>query len=127
MPEAMASGAGSDPDFSGWYVEGSWWLTGEYQAAGYKAAGGKFDRPKIQNNVTKADWTSGGLQLAARYSMLDLDDGPSVGEMSNITVGTNWWLNSHSRFSINYIHSEYEETGVDDDADIIVARFQIDF
>ena len=41
----------SDPDFSGWYVYGSWFITGESRA--YKTSSGTFDRIKPKSIVGK--------------------------------------------------------------------------
>jgi len=117
-----AVSGGQDGDFSGYYAFLSWFLTGEHR--NYKASHGAFDRVKPMENYGAG---SGAIELAARYSFIDLNDGPSVGEMTDYTGGVNWYLNPNTRVMLNYVHSEYEEPGVDDSADLLMLRFQVDW
>jgi phosphate-selective porin OprO/OprP len=67
----------------GWYMLGAWMLTGDTPRT-YKD--GEFDLPKPSHDY-------GALELAARYSELDLDDGPVQGGRENDwTVGLNWYF-----------------------------------
>lgn len=104
-------------DFGGWYVSGSWVLTGE--SRGYR--GGVF------RGVSPAG-PRGAWELTARYSSLDLDDGPIAGgEEQNWTVGVNWYANSKVRFMANYIDVESERQGVADNPGIFLMRAQVSF
>ena len=70
---------------------------------------------------------SGAVELTARYSSIDLEDGGVSGnEQQNITVGLNWHLNKNTRFMTNYVHTELDDP-VDEGADFLLFRFQIDF
>lgn len=100
----------SDPQFAGWYVEGGWVLTGE--ARKYNAANFAFDAPAITNpfDPKKGKW--GAWELAARYSVLDLNhhenaalaaDRVRGGEQTIWTAGLNWFPNSVTKFSIDYL------------------------
>jgi len=126
--------SGDDIHYGGFYVFGSFFLTGEHRA--YKTSSGAFDRVKPKNNF---DWKGGygAVELAARYSMLDLNDKDmNGGELSNFTFGVNWYLNPNMRFMLNYVRAMLDE---DDcyykgdmgdhcgDADIVQARFMVDF
>ena len=121
------SEAQDDPDFSGWYLQGGWFVTGETRP--YVAEKGVFGRviPKEDFNMDASTW--GAFELALRVSGLDLDDGNVTGgEMMNIGLGANWYLNPNTKFSLNYIHTEAERGALyDDAADILMARFQLDF
>ncbi len=121
-----------DPQFDGFYVFASYFLTGEHRP--YKTSGGKFDRVKPKNNFDG----KGGLgawEVAARYSNVDLNDGDIMyaGELSNVTLGLNWYLNPNMRIMWNYVNSSledrmYEEDLIDDaDADTFMMRLQVDF
>ncbi len=45
------------------------------------------------------------LELAARFSQLDLEDtGVAGGKEQDVTVGVNWYPQSHVRFMFNWIH-----------------------
>jgi phosphate-selective porin OprO/OprP len=124
-------GPGSDPDFSGWYVFGSYFLTGEHRP--YKASSGTFGRVKPESIVGKGG--HGAWEVAARYSSIDLDDGGiEGGEEDNITVGLNWYATPNIRFMANYIRASTDPTSVDkypsagdEDANIYQLRGQIDF
>ncbi len=70
-----------DPVFSGYYVQASWVLTGE----SFNYTQGKFLRIRPTN-------PRGAWEVAARYSMVDLNDkGVPGGEEKNLTVGVNWY------------------------------------
>ena len=76
---------GDDIRYNGYYIFGSFFLTGEHRP--YKTSSGAFDRVKPKNNLDgKGGW--GALEFAARYSMLDLnDEDMNGGELSNFTLG----------------------------------------
>ncbi len=118
----------SDPDFSGYYVFASYFLTGESRP--YKH--GKFGRVKPKGK-------RGAWEVALRYSSIDLEDGDiEGGEEDNITVGVNWYANKYVRFMANYVRADADpftqEASLDvspseddDTLDIFQVRAQIDF
>jgi phosphate-selective porin OprO and OprP len=101
-----------DPSFSGWYVQGAWAITGEHH--GWTNANGGFVgiRPAKPFDRSKGTW--GAWEIAARYSVLDLNDHAGVfgkaapaggirgGEQKITTVGLNWYPNSVVRFLLDY-------------------------
>ena len=114
--ELSRTGTGAtatDLSFDGWYVFGSWILTGE--SRGYKFEDGVFQNPKPSGVVGKGG--IGAWELLARYSNLDLFDSdlaacalPAVtnagnfcGEEENITVGLNWYPTENLKFMANWI------------------------
>ncbi len=113
-------------DFSGWYVYGSWFLTGESRM--YKAKKGSFGRIKPTGD-------SGAWELALRLSSLDLTDGPVTGgEADQLTLGLNWYVNPHLRMMMNYVRVDNDDFADDDgdaqgddNPDILQLRAQIDF
>ena len=115
-----------DVSFDGWYVQGSWFATGETRA--YKSKKGTFGRIKPRAR-------HGALELAARYSVIDLNDGPiEGGKEENLTLGLNWYINPNIRLMANYIFVDNDENADadgdvpgDDDPRIFQTRFQIDF
>ncbi|MBI3274920.1 MAG: hypothetical protein HYZ60_03000 [Methylocystis sp.] len=82
---ALFAGApgGASADFSGYYVYGSVFLTGESRAAAYKGYDknwnmpGTFGEPPIKNPVSKGG--VGAWEFAARYSELNLNNGGLTG------------------------------------------------
>ncbi|MCM8918658.1 MAG: porin [Candidatus Thiodiazotropha sp.] len=99
-----------NPSFSGWYLQGSWFLTGESRH--YKQRSGRFGRVRPLNDY-------GAVELAARYSTLDLNvAGIEGGSSDNITLGINWHLNPQIRLMVNYIIVE-NDIFADADGDVI--------
>jgi phosphate-selective porin OprO/OprP len=122
LASVSASGAGMDADYSGFYAFISFFLTGEHR--NYKTSSAAFDRVKPAENFGVG---SGAIEVAARYSMLDLDDGPSTDELNDVTLGVNWYLNPNARIMLNVVHAEFEDGAVDDSMDALMMRFQVDW
>jgi len=100
----------TDPKFSGWYVEGGWVITGE--ARKYNPANFAFDAPTIANPFDPKAGKWGAWELAARYSVIDLNhheyatvaaDRVRGGLQEIATVGLNWFPNSVTKFSLDYL------------------------
>jgi phosphate-selective porin OprO/OprP len=111
----------SDPDFYGWYVQGSWIVTGENRR--YSRNGGTFVgvRPKHR---------FGAVELAVRYGGLDLQDGGiHGGKGEDLTAGVNWYLLRNIRLMFNYVHVDSKQrlTGLDDDPEVFEGRFMLFF
>ena len=122
--------AGENVQFSGFYLYGSYFITGEHRR--YNALRSIFTgmEPKHGFKPFQGQW--GAWELAARLSYLDLNDGPiRGGEELNFTAGLNWYLRSNARVMINYIRAKLqdrEDPPVDEGcADIIQMRFHIFF
>lgn len=105
-------GALPDPDFGGFYVQTSYVLTGEQRR--WNAATGGFGgvRPANPLNPSEGHW--GAFEVAARYSLLDLNfneggfglatpaGGVRGGEQEIISLGLNWYPNAVIRFLLDY-------------------------
>ncbi|MEO5334770.1 MAG: porin, partial [Magnetococcus sp. YQC-5] len=92
-----AGAAKPNPEFSGWYAMVAYFLTDDERP--YNLEDAEFG-PVVPNGR----W--GGLELALRYSVLDLNDiaaGVLGGEEKNITVGLNWYVNNNFILRGNYI------------------------
>jgi phosphate-selective porin OprO/OprP len=111
-----------DPRFHAFYVQGSYFLTGEHRP--YKPASGVFDRVVPLHNLD----SSGGIgawELAARFSRIDLDsEGISGGTLTSGTLGINWYLNPVVRTTFNYGLGRLEGEGWTNQ---FQTRFQVDF
>ena len=103
---------GADAGFYGYYLEGSWALTGERRS--YSVRNGTFGGIDPQRPVT-----AGGLgawEIAARYSYLNLRDtdvdldGDIDGEEGEVTsLGVNWYPVRNARLMVNALR--ITETG----------------
>lgn len=125
---AVNRNTGIEPTFGGYYVEASYFLTGE--SRNYNAATGKFDRvkPKWAFSPSKGGW--GAWQVMARYSDLDLNDKTfHGGELRDTTFGVKWLPNSNIMITANYIMSNTDNFAVtpNDDPKIWMLRTQFDF
>lgn len=100
-----------DPDFSGWYVQASYALTGE--ARPWSAATGAFTGLKPAKPIDFEGGGWGAWELAARYSVSDLNWNEGVGavvpaggirggEQRAWTAGLNWYVNNNIKFMLDY-------------------------
>ena len=63
--------------------------------------------------------------MATRYSEIDLDDaGVTGGELKDVTVGLNWYLNPNMRIMWDYIRADLDGVG---DSNLFMMRMQVDF
>ncbi len=124
MHAAVDASTGSSPDFAGYYVQASYFLTGEHRP--YKRSHGAFGRVKPKENFIGKEGTGpGAIELAVRYSSLDLTDAAVTGgKLDDVTAGVNWYLNPNTRVMANYVHADLDSTGT---ADAFQMRFQVDF
>lgn len=105
------------PTFSGWYLEGTWVLTGEtkpYTPSAINNEVGAFGNPVPSRPFSLSGDSWGAWELAARYSETDLDWHP--GQVTNatnflpgitggrekiVTLGVNWYLNRNVKLQLN--------------------------
>jgi phosphate-selective porin OprO/OprP len=116
---ASVSRDGGRPDYdaSGYYAFASWVVTGE-------------SRPYSGGNVgnIKPRRPYGALELAIRYSELDLDDGPvQGGRERDWTLGANWYINRYLKLQANYVHAQSDRRGLPVDPNVVEVRAQIQF
>ncbi len=84
-----------DPTFQGGYAQLSWFPTGESRRYSSRRAVFRSVEPKRR-------W--GAVELALRYSALDLlDENVIGGEEQNFTFGLNWYLNRNLRLMFNFV------------------------
>ena len=101
-----------DLSFNGYYVLGSYFLTGE--SRNYYQRLGSFWRVKPHRPFDP--WGNGGwgaFEIAARVSRIDLDDeaddfvgGVRGGVSDNVSLAVNWYFNPYVRLSLNYVHAK---------------------
>ena len=117
-----------DPEFSGWYVNAAYFLSGGERE--YSIYDGEFGRVYPTSN-------KGAWELVARYSTLDLNDlsaGIEGGSADNFTLGVNWYINNNFILRANYTNVDNDifadgdgDFVGDDDLDIIGVRFHYMF
>lgn len=130
MRYSAEQSSGADPEFDGWYAQASYFLTGETRP--YKGNTGNFDRvkPKSPFSLKNGGW--GAWEVLARIDNLDLNDSSSGiegGEMTDITLGLNWYLRDNARLMFNYVDVDTDGEAVvaDDDPKVMTVRAQWDF
>ncbi|MHB1059278.1 MAG: OprO/OprP family phosphate-selective porin [Rhodanobacter sp.] len=132
----------------GLWIRGPWSLQGEYLHAAVKLDGGRpryaasgyyafaswvvtgESRPYSDGNVgnIKPKGAHGALELAIRYSELDLDDSPVPGgRQHDWTLGANWYINRYLKLQANYVHVRSDRRGLAADPDVVQVRAQIQF
>ncbi len=105
----------NDVDFSGWYVTGSYFITGE--SRGYR--NGVFRGVSPKGNY-------GAVEVTARYSTISLDNGDIFGgKQNNVALGLNWYVNDKVRFMFNYINVRSKKGAISDNPDIFLVRAQM--
>jgi len=115
-----------DLGFDGWYAFVSWFPAGGSRK--YLASEGIFGCPAIQFK-----W--GIVELAARYSTIDLTSGTvNGGQEDNVTLGVNWYIQPKIRIMANYIFVSTDENANDarrvrgdESPQIFQMRFQVRF
>ena len=108
-----------DPAFDGWYVEGSWIVTGEQRR--WSRSAGLFG--PVKPKTSKGAW-----ELRARYSLIDLvDQTVSGGVERDASIGVTWWRTEKIRFMFEYVYADADPDfdGDERDADILQARVQV--
>ena len=116
--DRMASGlkAADHPNFFGWYVEGSWVLTGEphqYSPSATNNEYGAFNAPRVASPFSFSGNSWGAWEIAVRYSDTNLNwhdnfagtaiaqAGIAGGEERIVAIALNWYLNQNVRIMID--------------------------
>lgn len=105
-----------DPTLDGWYVTGSWVITGEHRPYDRKAGYARRILPQGR-------W--GAVELIGRYGHVDLDDGPvRGGSMDGWWAGVNWWANNRWKASVGYGNIDLDRFGLDGNTKTLLTRLQ---
>lgn len=126
MAELDSTAGGGDPSFSGFYLQASWFATGEHRP--YDRKSGRFGRVRPKKNFGKGGW--GALELAVRFSNVDLNDGTIAngGSLDDIVAGLNWYLNPNTRVQINVVIADLNDrTTATGDFTGVQSRIHVDF
>ncbi|HEX8232066.1 MAG TPA: porin [Caulobacteraceae bacterium] len=132
----------SNPRFNGFYVQGSWVLSKEPRKWNAETASWGAPAPAKPFDAKANQW--GAFELAARYSVIDLNDeegdaglatplgGIRGGEQEIWTLGLNWYLNTAIRFMFDYQHVDIDRLNsaglqIGQEYDAIAVRSQLAF
>jgi len=119
--DVAGRGGAANAAFGGWYTQASWVLTGESRV--YNSASGAFGNPKPAAPFAFDGVNWGALEIAARYSDLDLNDRAGVigspmpaggirgGDQRIVTFGLNWYPNSEIRFALQAQNTQISRIG----------------
>lgn len=115
--DVFRRGSSGTLQFRGAYGYVSWFPTGESR----NYTRGTFGRIRPRHHM-------GAVELAARYSYIDLNSGSvSGGREENTTLGMNWYVNSHVRLMVNYVSVHARTVTGTEDPNIYLLRLQGDF
>jgi phosphate-selective porin OprO/OprP len=104
------------PQFGGWYIEGTYVLTGEtkpYTAQAINNEVGAFGNPVPSRPFSLDGDSWGSWEIAARYSDMNLNWNPTQlatttqlagitgGDERIVTLGLNWYLNRNVKIQVN--------------------------
>ncbi|MBD3368505.1 MAG: hypothetical protein GF405_10100 [Candidatus Eisenbacteria bacterium] len=127
MVEPDRIGLQDDAAFRGYYLQAGYFVTGERRTYG----GGNWKRTEPRRTLLD-DGGPGAVELAVRYSSLDLnDEGAGIygGRLDDVSLGVNWYFHAHARMMCNYVMATVKDE--DDEeiggADAFVTRLQFDF
>ncbi len=109
------AGTGPDLNFQGYYVQASYFLTGEHIPVNRKV--GSIGRIKPFENFFLVEKCDGGRgrgwgawQIAARYGMLDISDNDIRGGVGRLAVaGLNWYWTPYSRVQTNLMYGDISD------------------
>jgi phosphate-selective porin OprO/OprP len=108
----------TSPNFSGWYVEGSWVMTGEFHK--YNMATASYTRPSPDYPFDPFNGNWGAWELAGRYSSTDLNydmtssvagDRVFGGDQKIWSAGINFYPNDTLKFMLDYQGVNEEDIG----------------
>ena len=93
--------------------------TSDQRQPGDVASSAAFQGPRPRNPFD-GQGGRGALELALRYSLMDLNDGAGLagtetplggvrgGEQTTLAAGLNWYLNSNLKLMFNYMHVDVD-------------------
>lgn len=121
----------SDLFFSGWYVFGSYFLTGEHRL--YNRTQAIYTSVTPFSNFFRVRGADRGIltgpgawEVAVRFSQLNLSDRYiQGGRLNDVTVGLNWYLTQQMKIMANYIYAMNDVHNHLTYANIVETRAQV--
>ena len=122
METQLDGTSNGDLNFRGYQLTGAWVVSGEVRP--YLRHSGTFGALPVSRGLDLNGW--GTLELAGRYSYLDLSDGGiDGGEMNIWSLGLNWWLTSRASLGVNYRFIELDRFGIEGDSQGLNVRLML--
>lgn len=100
-----------------YYINASYWLTGERDFMGNGFQGFTTMEPLRPFIPSRGEWGPGAWQLAAQWSQFDagrndmdrgfVDMARSTSRMDSFMAGVNWWPNKYTRISADYVYTGF--------------------
>lgn len=123
--ERSPSSAG-DVTFSGEYVQAAYTLIGKPRQ--WRSSTAAWGRPLPAENFNPAIGSWGAIELGARFSTVNLNDGRVQGGRQNVwTAGVNWYPTEPLRFSLEYEHADVAGGKAPRSLNAIAMRAQLEF
>lgn len=122
--EFVSSTLDDDSEVTAWYLQGSYFVTGESRA--YKKSAASFSRVKPTSNY--GDDGNGAIELAIRMQEIELDEMTAGENAEALSMGINWHLNPNARVMFNIINASPDEASAyGNDVTSYVMRFAVNF
>jgi len=124
MNATVIRNAGSDVNFGGFYVMTSWFLTADTR--NYVDAEAAFGSVVPSRPLSWKARQFGAVELAARWSIVDLTDADVRGGRASVVMsGLNWYLNRYVRLQFNVGWSHANGGPRPGDAAVLQTRFDL--
>jgi len=105
-----------NPVFGGWYVTGSWVLTGDHRP---------YDRNVGYARRVVPKRRGGAPELVVRYSDVDLsDDLVDGGRFRRTDLGLNWWATRRWKAGVAWGHVWLDRIGLTGETETLLTRIQ---
>jgi phosphate-selective porin OprO/OprP len=118
--------AGNRLRFFGYYVYGSWFLTGESRP--YDPTTGVFSRVLPHGAFSPREGRLGAWEWGVRWSSLDLSDGPvRGGRLGIFSTVVNWYVSPMLRVTFEYLFAEADQGSADGRFHALQSRVQLRF
>lgn len=122
--EFVSSTIDDDSEVTAWYLQGSYFITGESRP--YKKSAAAFSRVKPARNY--GDGGKGAIELAVRMQEIELDEMAAGENAEALSMGVNWHLNPNARVMFNIINASPDEASAyGNDVTSYVMRFAVNF
>jgi phosphate-selective porin OprO/OprP len=116
-----------DYDTNGFYVFATWTVTGEPRHYSDGNVGNRRYNSRDEADIhSEGPW--GAVELAVRYSELDLNDGAITGgKEHDWTLGANWYIGEHLKVQANYVRAYSDRGNLQVNPRIFELRAQVNF